>query len=406
MTTALGQLGLWLHMRGQGRGRGGDDLRMPEIPAGRGPALILHVASEAAGAEPQVTRRLMRLRPDLRVVRLGPAGQAGDDPATDPGLVRQLLDEAQPKALLLLGSALPAALIAAAEERGLPVVLAEARLDPGTGPFGMAWGLEAQMRRQLIQRMAAVLVTDAASEAAARRMGVAPDRLAMPGPVTDIREPLRCSEAERAAMAQMLDGRHAWFAAAVPEAEEDAVLAAHEAALHRSHRALLIIAPRDGGRVDALAAQVEAAGLATARRTEEEDPSDDVQVLVTDGTTEMGLWYRLAPVSFMGGTLSGDDGAARHPFEPAALGSAIIHGPATGSHATEWQQLDRAQAARAVTSADELALAVGELTSAELIAGLAHNAWRVSTGGAGVAMRIADAVFEALARAETPAAKE
>lgn len=394
--AGLGQLGLWLHLRG--RRRGGSAL--PEIPAGTGPALVLHVAPEASGAEAQVTRRLTKLRPDLRLIRLGAAAadDPDSDPAEDPGLVRELLDAARPQALLLLGSALPAALIAGAEERGLPVVLAEARLDAGGAAFGLALGLEARMRRQLIQRMAAVLVTDHDSHAAARRMGVRPERLAMPGPVTDIREPLRCTEAERAAMAQMLDGRHAWFAAAIPEAEEDAVLAAHEAVLRRSHRALLILAPHEPARADALAARIEASGMATARRTEDEDPTDEVQVYLTDGPSELGLWYRLAPVSFMGGTLSGDDAAARHPFEPAALGSAIIHGPQTGRHATEWQQLDRAQAARPVTGADELALAVAELTSAELIAGLAHNAWRVSTGGAGVAMRIADAALEALAR--------
>lgn len=394
--AGLGQLGLWLHLRG----RRGGGAALPAIPPGPGPALILHVAPEAAGAEAQVTRRLLKLRPDLRLIRLAPA--EGADAAEDPDLVARLLDEAKPRALLLLGSALPAALIAAAEERGLPVVLAEARLDAGGGTLGLSLGLEARMRRQLIQRMSAVLVTDLASEAAARRMGVAPARLAMPGPVTDIREPLRCAEAERAAMAAMLDGRHAWFAAALPEAEEDAVLAAHEAALRRSHRALLILAPRDAGRIDALAARIEASGMATARRTEDEDPTDEVQVYLTDGVSELGLWYRLAPVSFMGGTLSGDDAAARHPFEPAALGSAIVHGPQTGRHPTEWQQLDRAQAARHVAAPEELALAVAELTSPELIAGLAHNAWRVSTGGAGVAMRIADAALEALTREAAP----
>ena len=41
------------------------------------------------------------------------------------------------------------------------------------------------------------------------------------------------------------------------------------------------------------------------------------------------------------------DGAApRHPFELAALGSAIIHGLLTEAHSAEWTQLDGASAAR------------------------------------------------------------
>ena len=78
---------------------------------------------------------------------------------------------------------------------------------------------------------------------------------------------------------------------------------------------------------------------------EDEDFGDEIQVLLTDGPTEMGLWYRLAPVTYLGGTLGGDDAAARHPFEPAALGSAIVHGPHTARFATEWQQLGGAGAA-------------------------------------------------------------
>ena len=117
----------------------------------------------------------------------------------------------------------------------------------------------------------------------------------------------------------------------------------------------------------------------------------------------MGLWYRLAPVSFMGGTLSGDADAMRHPFEPAALGSAIVHGPQDGPHATEWQQLTGAHAVRQVRTADDLAQAVTELTQPETIATLASNAWMVSTGGADVAIRIADRVIAALDPVESPA---
>lgn len=414
-TAGLGQLGLWLHLRSRAGHATARPATLPPVPPGTGPALVLHVSPDAPNAERQVLRRLLALRPDLRVIRLAAPADAGggtgadlaDDPGHDPGndpgddpvLMRQLLDSARPRALLLIGSALPVALIAAAEERGLPVVLAEARLEAAQARSTRSWGLNALLRRQLLQSMAAVLAADSASETAALRMGVARERLDMTGPVTQIREPLECSEAERTAMAHLMEGRHTWFAAALPPAEEEAVLAAHEAVLRHSHRALLIVAPSDATRADALAAKAEAMGLSVARRAAEEDPQPDIQVLLTDGLTEMGLWYRLAPVSFMGGTLSGDDSAARHPFEPAALGSAIVHGPMTGRHATEWQQLDRAGAARAVTGEAALAQVMTELTSPEMIATLASNAWSVSTGGADVAIRIADRVFEALAQA-------
>ncbi|MEQ3643224.1 MAG: glycosyltransferase N-terminal domain-containing protein [Paracoccus sp. (in: a-proteobacteria)] len=391
--SGLGQLGLWLHLRG----RRGDGPALPAIPAGTGPALAIHTSADALRAEPQILGRLSRARPGLRLVRL--SAQGPDDPGDDPALVSQVLDRARPRAVLLLGTDLPPALIAAAVARQIPVILAEFRL---TGS-DLGWGLHARMRRQLLSQMRAVMVCDATSLDLARRMGLGAGDLAMTGPVSEIREPLRCSETERASMAQQMNGRHAWFAASLPPAEEQAILSAHQAALRRSHRALLIIAPDDPRRIDGLARDIEACGLTVARRSEDEDFGDEIQVLLTDGPTEMGLWYRLAPVSFMGGTLSGDADAMRHPFEPAALGSAIVHGPRAGPHATEWQQLTGAHAVRQVRTADDLAQAVTELTQPETIATLASNAWMVSTGGADVAIRIADRVIAALDPVESPA---
>lgn len=392
LESGLGQLGIWLHLRGRGTGGSG----LPPVPPGAGPAIVAHVAPQAEQAERQVLRRLVTLRPDLRIIRLPTPAAGLVDPGEDPALMRQLLDTARPQALLLLGAALPVALIAAAAERAIPVVLAEARLDPQRSASG--WNLKQALRRQLLRGMAHILVTDPASEAAALRIGVPRERVEMTGPVTEIREPLHCSEAEHQALADLLDGRHAWFAAGLPPSEEQAVLAAHEAVLRHSHRALLILAPGDPGRAPPLADQAETMGMAVAQRALDEEPEPEIQVLVTDGMTEMGLWYRLAPVSFMGGTLSGDLAATRHPFEAAALGSAVVHGPRIERYPTEWQQLDRAGAARAVSGAEGLAQAMVDLTSAELAATLAHNAWAVSTGGADVAIRIADRLFEALSR--------
>ncbi|WP_234853899.1 3-deoxy-D-manno-octulosonic acid transferase [Paracoccus everestensis] len=379
--SGIGQFGLWW----QGRRAVPDDAPAPEIPQGIGPLLLVQVAPEARAAFAQVQRRLMRGRPDLRILDAG-------DPA--PAMAETLM-AAGPAAVLLLGSDLPASLILAASRRGLPVILAEARL----APEDTGWTLRASARRELLRQMRAILVTDPPSHSIALRMGADRRRVAMTGPVAEIRDPLPCSEAERSVMAQLLRGRHAWLAASVPPDEEDAVLTAHHAALAQSHRALLFLAPRDPDRIAPLAQAIEAGGLTVARRSWDEDPTDDVHVMLTDGPTEMGLWYRLAPVTYLGGTLGGDDAAARHPFEPAALGSAIVHGPHTDRFATEWQQLGGAGAARQVATPEDLAAAIAELSQPDLIATLASNAWTVSTGGADVTMRICAPVLDAIAKA-------
>lgn len=385
----IGSLGLWLHLRG--RSHDGAD-PAPDLPLSDERTVLAHVSDGAETAAQQVWRRLGPVRPRIRLLRCGEGGVP--DPRDDLAQAQALIATARPRCLLLFGPDLPPALITAAHRASVPIILAEARLDnPDLG-----WTMAAAIRRRLIAQIDHILVTDPSSYRVAVGMGADPERVVLTGPVAEIREPLDCNETERSTLAQLLRGRHAWLAAAVPESEENAVMDAHLAALLNSHRALLFLAPCDPGRIDALASMIEARGLSVARRSLDEDPADDVQVMITDGVTEMGLWYRLAPVTYMGGTLSGDDALTRHPFEPAALGSAIVHGTATQRYQTEWQQLDGAGASRQVSSPEDLAAAVAELSQADLIATMAHNAWTVSTGGAEVTMHICAPVLAALNR--------
>ena len=92
------------------------------------------------------------------------------------------------------------------------MVLAEMRLSEAE----RGWNLRASMRRQLLAQIGSIMLPDAASLRIARQMGLDADRIAMTGPVSEIRQPLSCSETERVSMAQQMNGRHAWFAACVP----------------------------------------------------------------------------------------------------------------------------------------------------------------------------------------------
>jgi 3-deoxy-D-manno-octulosonic-acid transferase len=64
----------------------------------------------------------------------------------------------------------------------------------------------------------------------------------------------------------------------------------------------------------------------------------------------LGLWYRVAPISLVGGSLQPIGG--HNPFEPAALGSAILHGPYVTNFVDIYQRLSEAGAARLVTGPD------------------------------------------------------
>ena len=68
--------------------------------------------------------------------------------------------------------------------------------------------------------------------------------------------------------------------------------------------------------------------------------------MIVSGSENLGMWFRLASVCFLGGSLVHSGGA--DPFEAAALGSAILHGPYTQNYQNDFDRLLDAGGARLV----------------------------------------------------------
>ena len=154
-----------------------------------------------------------------------------------------------------------------------------------------------------------------------------------------------------------------------------------------AHRLLLIIVPQDEGAAQALAERLEEQeDWRVARRRADQEPDSETEVYICDAT-EYGLWYRLAQVTFMGGSLEGE-GCARDPMEPAALGSAILYGPRPGVFGQACGRLGAARAARMVASGSDLAEALGDLLSPDRAARQATAAWTIASEGAEVTERV------------------
>lgn len=186
------------------------------------------------------------------------------------------------------------------------------------------------------------------------------------------------------------------MAADPANSEITAIVDAHRSLIGQSHRLLLVLAVQPDG-ADGLADGLQAAGWHVALRSAGDDPAPETQIVVADDPDEAGLWYRMAPISFLGGTLSGA-GARRSPFEAAALGSAIIHGPLATPYEVAIQRLAKAGATRRVDTTEDLARAVARLLSADVAAGLAAAAWDVVTAGAPVMNRTVELVDALLDR--------
>lgn len=314
-------------------------------------------------------------------------------PADTAAEARSFVAHWCPEAAVFTDGALRPALIHEAAAAGIPLLMADARAPRALNPHD---GWYPGLYRGALAAFRQIFAVDEASARALRKAGAPDERVFVTGRMEEESAALPCLEAERSALARQIATRPVWLAAAVPEAEEAAVIAAHAESLRLAHRLLLILVPQNPERGAELAARIEAEqGWIVALRARDEEPTPETEVYIPDSCAEMGLWYRLAPISFMGGSLSGE-GCNRNPLEPAALGSAITYGPRPGIWGASFGRLGAARAARAVASARDLAEALGDLMQPDRAARLAQAAWAVASDGAEVTERVMDTLHEIL----------
>jgi 3-deoxy-D-manno-octulosonic-acid transferase len=358
----------------------------PARPGGR--LVWLHAPGEALVSPMQALARRLVDDDGLPVLVTSPAELTERPgvlvqapPADTPVAARAFLDHWRPEIAVFAGGQLRPALMHEAAERKIPMLIVN-----GKAPAFLRErdGWYPGLMRSALERFRGILAVDEAAARAFRKGGAALSAVAVTGRMEEESAALPCVEAERAALAQLLATRPVCFAAGLPEVEEAAVLKAYRIAQQHSHRLLLILMPEDPARAAPLARHLEEVeGWVVAQRALDEEPTPEVELLVVDNPAEYGLWYRLAPVTFMGGSLVGK-GPVRNPMEPAALGSAILHGPRTGQSGPIFGRLGAARATRAVASATDLGDALGDVLSPDRAARLAQAAWAVTSDGAEV----------------------
>lgn len=309
--------------------------------------------------------------------------------------VRSFLDHWRPDVAVWTESELWPTLICETRARGIPMVLLNARMSKASHD---RWRFLRGMARSLLQRFDRALVQDSLTEIYLRRLGLPVDRMEVTGTLKEGAAALPVKASELAAMRAEIGGRPVWVAASTHPGEEAKVLEAHRIALRTNPRLLLILVPRHPNRGDEVAELLEAGGWTFTRRSTGEGPEAEAPVYLADTMGELGLWYRLAPVSFVGGSWEPIGG--HNPFEPAALGSAILHGPYVTNFVDIYQRLTEARAARLVSAPQSLAEAVDDLLSPDRAAAMAHAAWEVVSAGADVTERAKTVLFDMLDEVE------
>lgn len=364
---------VWLHNRLL-RGKE-DPERLPErigLPGAArpdGPLLWLHAASVGESQSALVLLdRLLRERPALSVLvttgtvssarllatRLPPRCVHQFAPADCPRWVRRFLDHWRPDAAIWMESELWPNLIHANSARGTPAALVNARMSERS--FAN-WRRVPGMARVLLQCFEFCLAQS--EEQAARFRALGAKNATSTGNLKFSAAPLSADPAALQELKAELAGRMVWLAASTHAGEETLAAQVH-ARLKPHHPGLLtIIAPRHPDRAEEILKMIAAHELRAARRSAGETVGPDDDIYLADTMGELGLFYRLAPISYVGGGMARLGG--HNPLEPAQLGSAVLHGPDMANFRTVAEAFAQAGAAVCCDDVDAVTRTVDRL---------------------------------------------
>jgi 3-deoxy-D-manno-octulosonic-acid transferase len=152
-----------------------------------------------------------------------------------------------------------------------------------------------------------------------------------------------------------LQGRTMWLAASTHPGEDEAVAAAHLRMKEARPDLITVVVPRHPERGPLIAEQLRALNLAVALRSEGKLPGPETDIYVADTIGELGLFYALSPVAFVGGSLAERGG--QNPVEPIKLGAAVLTGPNWQNFRDSYTELLRAGGCTEVKDAASLAAA-------------------------------------------------
>ncbi|UEM05359.1 3-deoxy-D-manno-octulosonic acid transferase [Skermanella rosea] len=300
--------------------------------------------------------------------------------------VRRFLDHWRPDLALWIESEIWPNLLCEIGRRRIPAALVNARMSAGSF---RNWSRVPGFIRPLLRTFGLCLAQTETEADRLRRLGARDVRCV--GNLKFSAEPLPADPAALAGLRDAFGDRPSWLMASSHPGEEAMAADVHAALRDRLPGLLTVIVPRHPQRGGEVSRLLEERGLARALRSAGDLPSPGHEVYVADTVGELGLFFRLAPVVCVGGSLVPIGG--HNPVEPAQLGCAVIHGPHMTNFSEVAAQLRADDAAVTVQDADGLAREVGRLLTDDA------ERSRLATAAAAVAdrnRRVVDAVLDAL----------
>lgn len=275
-------------------------------------------------------------------------------PLDAPGPLKRFLKHWRPTAAIFVESELWPQMLRRTHASGARMALVNARLSEKSIA---GWRKRPRLARYLFEVFDLILTQNDAMAQAIVSLNAPPDRVARGINLKSMSDPLPINEDTLFEARAALGHRPVWVASSTHPGEEKTVLAAHKALLQAHPDLCLILVPRHPDRGQEVMNLIAGAGLSLTRRTRGDQPGG--QVFLADTMGELGTWYALTDIVFVGGSLSPIGG--HNPFEVAQSGAAVLSGTHVSNFAETYSEMEAIGAARHVADATDLAARVDHL---------------------------------------------
>jgi 3-deoxy-D-manno-octulosonic-acid transferase len=295
--------------------------------------------------------------------------------------VRRFLDHWRPDLALWVESEFWPNLLAETAKRNIPLVLLNGRIS------ARSFRRWLKMRGFIGRLLSCFVLCLGQTEEDARRLAtLGATKTVCLGNLKFAAPALPVDAAALAALMTELGDRPRWLAASTHAGEE--VLAGRVHKALASTGLVTLIVPRHPDRGALIAAELEAIGLRPTRRSLGQ-PIGDVHIADTMG--ELGLFYRAAPLVFIGKSLIGEGG--QNPLEPARLGASVLFGPHMENFADIAHRMQVAGAAKQVAAEGDLVAALERrLADPALVAAEGEKAKAFASAEDGVLVAVIEAI--------------
>ena len=297
--------------------------------------------------------------------------------------VRRFLDHWQPDLVLWVESEFWPGVLSEVKRRAIPAMLMNARISARSW---RGWRRAPWMIRRILQTFDLCMAQTELDAERLRDLGAV--NIACPGNLKFAAEPLPADPDTLAALEAATAARPRWLAFSTHPGEEETIAAAHRILVRNLPDILTIIVPRHPARGPEIEKILAASGTPVSIRSRSQLLDKDIGFLLADTMGELGVFFRLTDIAFVGGSLVPHGG--QNPIEPARLGCAIVHGPHMENFLAIESELNTAGASTVATTAEEIAREVGTLLSN---AGMRQRRVAAARSVADGKFNIMDAVF-------------